>query len=127
MIQRALEQLSYGAHSGTRTQDLMIKSHLLLPAKLKAHTLLAGNPRFELEMTESNSGVIPFHQFPILKNLATRRGLEPLTSSVTGWRTNQLYYRALFYIKPNNCVVLPGLIIVCSLSELVFVYVESNT
>ena len=28
--------------------------------------------------------------------MATRRGLEPLTSSVTGWHSNQLNYRAKF-------------------------------
>ena len=31
------------------------------------------------------------------KTLATRKGLEPSTSSVTGWRTNHLYYRAKIY------------------------------
>ena len=31
------------------------------------------------------------------KNLATRTGLEPVTSSVTGWHSNQLNYRAVGY------------------------------
>ena len=41
--------------------------------------------------------------------MATRRGLEPLTSSVTGWRTNQLYYRAKLLFITNQMVGLQGL------------------
>ena len=32
---------------------------------------------------------------PTAKKMATRTGLEPVTSSVTGWHSNQLNYRAI--------------------------------
>ena len=42
--------------------------------------------------------------------MATRNGLEPSTSSVTGWRSNQLSYRAIYLFVFIPFIELCGLI-----------------
>ena len=72
----------FGAAKQIRTADLVITNDVL----------------YHL----SYSSIFYAADFHLRHNLATVKGLAPSTSSVTGWRTNRLYYTAIWLASLPN-------------------------
>ena len=54
----------------------------------------------ETRTRDPHLGKVMLYQLSYFRKMATRRGLEPLTSAVTGRHSNQLNYRAVFTFLP---------------------------
>ncbi len=79
----------YGALGRNRTTDTRIFSPLLYR--------LSYQGKFKILYYS----LLTIHKLSFVK-MATRKGFEPSTSSVTGWHSNQLNYRAINYGGNNR-------------------------
>ena len=87
----AAPTVGFGAGDGARTRHLCLGK-----AALYRMSYSRGNGASEWSRTTDTGIFSPLlYQLSYRGRLATRRGLEPLTSSVTGWHSNQLNYRAV--------------------------------
>ena len=86
---RAPAEDASGAGDGARTR------HLSLGKAALYQMSYSRNGASEWSRTTDTGIFSPLlYQLSYRGKMAIRRGLEPLTSSVTGWHSNQLNYRA---------------------------------
>ena len=90
---RPLNKKEIGAGNGARTRHLSLGKAALYQMSYSRKRVWCLRVDLNHRHRDFQSLALPT-ELPRHKKMATRRGLEPLTSSVTGWRTNQLYYRA---------------------------------
>ena len=67
----------------------------------------------ETRTRDPHLGKVMLYQLSYFRIMATRRGLEPLTSAVTGRHSNQLNYRAAVYIAFDDDNYYKGYIYLC--------------
>ncbi len=109
----------YALHTTKNPAQCLLRHDCLLLYHITIQNWL-GRQDSNLRMTESESVALPLGDAPVLgwivgfepthawtttmclnhltipTKVATRNGLEPSTSSVTGWHSNQLNYRATY-------------------------------
>ena len=106
-----------GAGNGARTRHLSLGKAALYQMSYSRKRVWCLRVDLNHRHRDFQSLALPA-ELPRHKKMATRRGLEPLTSSVTGWRTNQLYYRAVINGGNNRARTCDPLLVRQVLSQL---------